>query len=733
MMIKFKDYQEKAINKLKLEINELLDSTEGKICVFKSPTGSGKTLIVAEFLKRLVTFREDNKRLSFIWISVNKLHDQSKESLEKYYEDVRIFKCSNFDELHDKSIGENEILFFNWQSINKRHNLYIRENEHDNNLSNIIANTKEEDREIILIIDESHHTAKAEKSKEVIDAINPNVTIEVSATPQMKNISSIIEVDFKKVQEEGMIKKEITINPEIYKIKVGGKSTDDIVIDSALKKRKDLINAYGRESTNINPLVLIQLPDSRAGVIDRKEDIIDKLKKRGITIENRKLAIYLSDKDNKVNLENIKRRDNKVEVLLFKQAIAIGWDCPRAQILVLFRDWKSMEFSIQTIGRIMRMPEFHHYNEDELNKGYVFTNLADVKIAEDIAKDYITVYEARRKENYKEIKLNSVHLKRQRERTRLSGEFSKIFLDMVKKDKLKGKINKNPSELVNNLIIDGRIINLDKIQLVKSKNHLEIKKTAKELQYQFDLFLRSVCSPYAPTRSSQIIRTSLYRFFNKELKIDNYTEAQKIILGTENNQLIIDFLNKAKESYYEKVVKKSKEDREVERYIWEVPESVMYNSRAKEINYEKSIMYPHFSKAESKPEKDFVNFLEKPDNEVVWWYKNGEVERKYFSVQYKDNKKVSRGFYVDFIVLTKDGKIGLFDTKSGRTAEDAKQKAEALVKYIKEQNKKYNKKLWGGILVPKNDSFRYNDKDKYQFDESNLGKDWDFLSFRKPL
>ena len=66
---------------------------------------------------------------------------------------------------------------------------------------------------------------------------------------------------------------------------------------------------------------------------------------------------------------------------------------------------------------------------------------------------------------------------------------------------------------------------------------------------------------------------------------------------------------------------------------------------------------------------------------------------------------------------------------SGRTAEDSKQKAEALAKYIKEQHEKHNKKLWGGIVVPKNDSFRYNSQDKYQFNETNLGEDWDFLSF----
>ncbi|MDP3947750.1 MAG: DEAD/DEAH box helicase family protein [bacterium] len=728
-MIELKDYQEKAIEKLKDEVNELLESDDNKICVFKSPTGSGKTLMMAEALKRLVRLREDNKKLSFIWISVNKLHDQSKDSLERYYEDTRIIKCSNFEDLQDKTIDENEILFFNWQSINKSDNIYIRENEQDNNLSNIITNTKDEGREIILIIDESHHTAKAEKSKEVIDAINPKVTIEVSATPQIKDLSRIVEVDFKKVQEEGMIKKEVTINPEIDKIKVSGKSTDDIVIDSALKKRKELKKLYEKEGTDINPLVLIQLPDNKAGVLDRKEDIIETLKKRGITTDNRKLAIYLSDKDNKINLENISKPDNEVEVLLFKQAIALGWDCPRAQILILFRDWKSIEFSIQTIGRIMRMPEFYHYDEDELNRGFVFTNLSDVKIAEDIAKDYITIHEAKRREDYKEIKLNSNFLKRQREKTRLSGEFSKIFLDVAKKDKLKEKINKNPSESINSLMIDGRIVNLDKIQLVQSKNHLEIKKTAKELQYQFDLFLRSSCTPYAPVDSSRVIRTTLYRFFDKEIGMNDYTEIQKIILGTENNQFFIDTINKSKEIYDEEVVKKLKEERESEDYVWEVPESVMYNSLAKEIDYKKSIMKPHFTKAESKPEKDFIGFLEKSDNDVIWWYKNGEGEKKYFSVKYRDGKKVPRGFYVDFIVLTKDGKVGLFDTKAGRTAEDSKQKAEALQRYIKEQNEKHNKKLWGGIVVPKNDSFRYNAQEKYQFNETNLGEDWDFLSF----
>lgn len=321
-MIELKQYQEIAIEKLKNETDELLNYSESKICVFKAPTGSGKTLMVAEFLKRLVMQRFDHKKLSFIWISVNKLHDQSKEKLEEYYRDSRVLQCSSFEDLQEKEIAENEILFFNWQSINKAGNVYIRENEQDNNLSNIVANTTEAGREIILIIDESHHTANAEKSREVIEAINPRVTIEVSATPQIKDISRIIEVDFQDVKNEGMIKTEVSINPEIDQNKVSNKSTDDFVIECALKKRRELLEAYKKEGSNLNPLLLIQLPDNKQGVIDRKDDIIKTLKdKFNITTDNRKLAIYLSEKDSKVNLENIEKPDNETEVLIFKQAI----------------------------------------------------------------------------------------------------------------------------------------------------------------------------------------------------------------------------------------------------------------------------------------------------------------------------------------------------------------------------------------------------------------------------
>lgn len=743
MWIEFKNYQEKAIVKLKQEINELLEVEGNKICIFKSPTGSGKTLMMAETLKRLIDSRIDSKKFAFIWIAVNKLHDQSRNSLKKYYDQFGVgIKCSYFDDLDERKISENEILFLNWASINKKGNIYVRENERDNNLSSIVARTKDEGREIILIIDESHRNAETDKSKELIEDINPKVTIEVSATPQLKGIFHGVEVDLNNVKDEGMIKKEIIINPgfEDYKLdkKLKDKTADEIVVEAGLKKRLELVKKYKEEGSNINPLMLIQIPDSRQGLIDKKDSIIQLLEKYGITTKNGKLAIYLSEKDNKINLENIEKNENEVEVMIFKQAIAVGWDCPRASILVLFREWKSMVFSIQTIGRIMRMPEWHHYKNSELNTGYVFTSLSDIGIAEDIAKEYITVFEGERITNYKDIDLASFHSKRFREETRLSSDFVPVFFQASDELKLKTKISLKHSIVDTKIIASGKIKDIDKeIKSIEKKGTLDIPKNEVELQNAFDTFTRENLAPFAPElRSIKRINDSIYRFFDKNFKmgVDDWAKIQAIVLADENRQVFIDVINKAKELYQE-VVGKGKHEIVQNDEPWNVPKIINYNLNYTKKNYKKSAIQPYYSKnkgsgslseEDSEVEVGFINYLEKTPK-IKWWFKNGTKDGSFFAVPYVENNQ-EKPFYVDFIVMLNDGKIGLFDTKGGIYAKTAKERAEGLAEYITQENKK-GKKLFGGILIADKGSWRYNDNKKYSYDPKDL-KDWKFLDFK---
>ena len=726
-MTELRNYQKNAVGSLKVKVDNVLRSPEAGVVIFQAPTGSGKTLMVSQLLRELVKNRKDDKKFSFIWVSVRMLHEQSKEKLEKYYEDDRLLQCSYFDDLTDRRIAENEILFINWHSINKKDiNIYIRENEQDNNLNSIIQNTKEDGREIILIIDESHHTAGSEKSRELIFAISPKVTIEVSATPHLKeNVSDIEKVYLSDVKAEEMIKSEIAVNPEFLNLKIWSKSSDELVIEQALKKRKELKKAFENESSVINPLILIQLPNQKGALVDKKDNVVAILKKKEITEENGKLAIWLSEEKTET-LVNVEKNDNEVEVLIFKEAIALGWDCPRASILVIFRESTSFIFTIQTIGRIMRMPEMKYYNETELNKGFVFTNLAKIDITEDYARDYITINEAKRDNSlYREIKLASIYLKRQRERTRLSGEFTKIFMRLAEDTKLQKKITSSPSRIANPIIADGRIVNIDQTGEIEQKGSIEVTLNSAELQQRFDKFITDNCSPYAPADSSDRMKTALYQFLTHEFKMEKFdAQAQRVVLGRENVQAFVDTINLAKDKYKLEVVEPLSEVREkVDVPAWEVPVIISYNEKYLRKDNPKSIMKPFYSLKHSEPEQLFIESLEN-SKKVKWWFKNGETEIKYFAVLRNDNEGA---FYPDFVVQFQDGSIGIFDPKAGRTAEtgDAGPRAEGLQKYIREQKKK-GKNLWGGIVIYVNGTWRYNDDEKYVYNPNNLSN-WKLL------
>jgi len=737
--MKLKGYQTEAVRELVDKTVKLLSYSESKKIVFKAPTGSGKTIIVAEFLKKLVTDSGLKKDFSFIWAAPRPiLTMQSWNKLENYFESSRALKCSFFEDLEDKKIDSNEILFINWESINKEKNIIIRDNEQDFNLTRVMENTKEEGRGIVMIIDESHHHATSDISLRLINDIGPKLTIDVSATPTLEG-DERVNVDIEDVKKEGMIKKAVVLNEnfeniiEKAKIKTKlAKGSDEFVIEQAIKKRDELKKAYKKEGINIHPLILIQLPDRIGSQEDRaKERIITILKdKHKISTENGKLAIWLSGEH--INKENVEKHDSEVEVLLFKQAIALGWDCPRAQILVLFREWHSAIFSIQTVGRIMRMPEpdFGHYSEDILNYGYVYTNIDNISIKDDLAKGYITIYTSMRIKDYKPINLLSYYPKRHREKTRLSPLFTKIFLEEAKNYRLKEKIELKDKKLDISIISNWKIENIDTSIGKEIEGSTFMVVSNSDLQKLFDFFVRDHLTPFYPEdRSVGRVKESIYNFFEEEFNMnyeDCWEDIVQIVLSEENSKHFLVVIDISKAKYREEVIKKRPELETLEK--WNIPEGPLnYNERfIKKEECKKSVMQPFYSDEKWQPERDFIKELEK-SKDVKWWFKNGDRDATFFAIHYEENGEQTP-FYIDFIILFKDGRIGLFDTKKGSTAtvEYAGPKAEALAKYIKEQ-RKLGKDIFGGIVVQDNNGlWRYNDKEKYSL-LAERPEDWTLL------
>ena len=732
-MIHLKNYQDEAVNDLSDKLYKLLKKPNARQnLIFKAPTGSGKTVMMASLLNKFCEelperYELEKRKAAFIWIAPNKLYIQSYNALKGYFAEMRSIKPIFFEDISNDELLPNEVLFVNWESINKEKNTMIRENETNKNLYSFINKAKLNDTEIIVIIDEEHmfaNTKTAKRANEVLQKIYPKVEIRVSATPTTNSDYKTL-VERQDVIAEEMIKEGIILNPALDTIQQQGRSLEEILLEQALAKREEMHQAYESLGLKINPLLLIQLPNDandKNTVDDEKyiDVVLQNLEvKYNITVKNNKLAVWLSGR--KDNVEDIEQPDNMVEVLLFKQAIALGWDCPRAGVLLIFRELKSTTFTIQTVGRILRMPEQKHYPNPLLNQGYVFTNLSKNQI--EIIKDdmsYITMNKARRIENYVPIQLDSTYINTRIVRNRLGAKFRKALYEIVEVNwELKRDAGEEHYFETNKNLLTKRFINTDinTIEIVIPENvkltgeeqtelvteTARFAKTPSELARLFRDFCRSLTAPYAAVDSTPVLEGAMKYFFEDYLGMIEY-DAIKIMLYDQNQPIFIELIEKAKERYQEMQEEKANNaTKDIQNYRWEVPIERIYN----ELYEEKEAVQRHalepfyeYHRA-SGPEKKFRDFLENNEANLQWWYKNGEKAKEHFAVPYIDNEGKQSLFYVDFVILTKNNVTCLFDTKSlGSEPEKAHLKHNALVDFIAERNSKGLKTI-GGILIEK--------------------------------
>lgn len=205
-----------------------------------------------------------------------------------------------------------------------------------------------------------------EQFYEKTDYIQVIHTVRVSATTVTSTDVEYKEVDEEAVIGEGLITEAISVNEGVV---MNSAQDDAILLELADAKRKEIQKAYKDLGKRINPLVLIQFPN---GEPDKIKAVEEKLAKMQYTRENGMVAAWLSG--DKADIpDNLVENDSDLAFLFIKQAINTGWNCKRAKILVKLREHSKETFQIQTIGRIRRMPEGHHYNIPVLDMCYIYT------------------------------------------------------------------------------------------------------------------------------------------------------------------------------------------------------------------------------------------------------------------------------------------------------------------------------------------------------------------------
>ena len=757
------EYQQKAVKELVEKTIDLLTfSGMRRKLVFKAPTGAGKTVMASEMLLRLNTELRDRtdvpcKEVAYIWIAPNKLHEQSYFKMRSFFTEGQELRPIIYDDIDHSAEGyihPGEILFVNWESINKDNALMIRDTEQGASLYDLTRRTQEEQNiPIIVIIDEEHMFASklANKTEKVLKTINPKVEIRISATPETKGDYEV-DVPREVVVREGMIKQGVVLNPALDFHDPNG-SLNQHLVHLALKKREELAEAYRKIGANINPLLLIQLPNDKDKMDKDDESIkeevmlyLDTIK--NINVANGKLAVWLSNE--KENLEGIEKPDNMTEALLFKQAIALGWDCPRAAVLLIFRKIESFTFTAQTVGRILRMPEQHFYEDDRLNWGYVYTNLSKdiIQIVQD-DMDYMSNIHAVRRENLCNVVLRSEYCERPAiARKRLGPDFKGVLAKVLEEkllvknrqislftiDDLEGNDEgngtgndeaadnvcaKNRETCQDKITFKVRSIGIDLIEDVSitgetGETHVDKKaryvRTMQELNNSFNAF----CAKCIGSKFEKVSITTL-AFALKELMEDMFelfeTDAVKVILYHSNRPVFADLVAQALNRYQKILDERQKQQSEkyYKAYNWEVPVERLYKEETHRIKDEvrDHALLPFVElKNASQPEELFEAFLEANKKYIDWWYKNGDAGRQHYAISYENKQGHKSLFYVDFVIRMKNGQVFLFDTKSAGSDPDAVEKHNALIDYMASEENK-DKHLRGGIIIEWNGNWKY--------------------------
>ncbi len=757
-MFTLKEYQQKAVEQLMDFTCDALVQPGRRIpLLLKAPTGSGKTVTMASYLSQLMEQVRLRPGLpadvAIIWLAPNTLHLQSYAALKGFYSELNDLRTLQISDIQARNgLQAKDLLFLNWSSVDKEKNTFRQSGESGQSLEILIEQTKLRDVEIVVVIDEAHLSAfTGEQARKVLNLIDAKIEIAVTATPNRIPEMNVI-IQRQKVVAEQMIKKGIRLNDSLSVEEQQGEMIDLHLLRKAMQKREEIAAAYKAAGSDINPLLLIQLPSENTSLSQEDKDKRKVMESYlevdyGITANNGTLAVWLSNAQDKVNLDGLEAPNALQKVLIFKQAISQGWDCPRAAVIIIFRELGNPSFGIQTVGRILRMPEQKHYANELLNVGYVYTNIQNrvIEVVKDDL-DYFSLQYARRKKNISIPNLTAAYVINDRQNPGyLMSGFENVFyqeaerrygvsqlpeIDLLTSDEDLRKYEEQKArnrEIMKSQLWELAVENIEisiptnlnidvyeqsAIQ-IESENLGKFSKTQAELSEMLDRFCYNSITKLNKSKSWKTLRRTILQFVEYYLGYDEFV-ARKILLFQQNQVYLAELIVQALEQYDVWQKQKGNRNRRVEEVSWTIPEERAYSEHYRQLDdVSNSAMEPYYElNNASNPEKEFVKKLEEMKGQIAWWYKNGDSGREHFAIPYTNQQGELRQFFVDFVIHYKDGTIGLFDTKTKRSDADAPAKHNALLQYFEKQkeiNPKQN--LFGGIIIAEptsvGTSFRY--------------------------
>lgn len=355
-------------------------------CVLiQAPTGSGKTMMAGMIAEE---FARDAKIVWFWFTPFAGLVDQASVALKKQFGGLRVRDIQG-DRLA-MGTRSGDVFVSTWAAVaanNEKARRLRRDGDLSLSLDTLIPSLRELGFHIGVVVDEAHHTfsGATEAVRFYNEVMQPEFTLLITATPddndvdRFKRTTGIAElhritVSRQDAVDTGMIKAGIKsvayLAPDDQRALVDfpmAALTDAKAVHERIKQ--ELKNA----GINLMPLMLVQVATS-----ERDDDVArarENLKQLGFREEA--IASYTA-KEPSDDLLAVALDETK-EVLIFKMAVALGFDAPRAFTLVSMRGARDTDFGIQVVGRILRVHRRLQGREvpELLRNGYVF--LADAE------------------------------------------------------------------------------------------------------------------------------------------------------------------------------------------------------------------------------------------------------------------------------------------------------------------------------------------------------------------
>lgn len=241
----------------------------------------------------------------------------------------------------------------------------------------------------VVVMDEGHH-AVSDLAYATLYGFNPSFVLELTATPKDVAASTgrngrparpaniLVEVQGIELEREGMIKMPLNLQTR--------QGTDwRATLAAALEqlKRLDHDAQQLRADTGryIRPMLLAQVErtgsDQRDGRHIHALDVRDWLKTAGL--DDAEIAIKTAETNELSNPENqdLLSPTNRVRVIITKQALQEGWDCPFAYVLCSLAASSNLSGMTQLVGRILRQPQAQKTGVAALDECYVVTHHAE--------------------------------------------------------------------------------------------------------------------------------------------------------------------------------------------------------------------------------------------------------------------------------------------------------------------------------------------------------------------